>query len=217
MAGFGKLTLVGEYFGNSIVNVFHYRSEDWLPFAGNPFDDMLTAIDAFLDHVKTEYLQGMTTNYTLLRCEGVGYSDNYTIVTDTPVVRTVNEPGGLDQVTSGAMVCANIRFVLGQQTNINGIGHSKRNRGFIAYGPIGEIQVDNFGHIADGYVSGVLSPLAQKLDDTLTDLEAFTSLIPIRVHTKRVGGILILRTYSDVVGYVLPRRASFRRSRLPEA
>lgn len=219
MAGFGKFILFGEYFSQQVVNILHYRSEDWLPGAGNPFDDVLAFVDAVLGKVKTDFLNCLTPDYTLLRAEGVGYDDAYNVVTASPLIRTVNEPGGsgASRETTGAIIAANILLRCGEQVQINGVVKSKRNRGYIALGPVPEVFTDNFGHLTTGYITGALDPCAQNLDDNITLITPAVTLIPIRIHEKRVGGLLVGRTYSDVNGYALPRRFGTRKSRAAEA
>jgi len=222
MAGFGKVTLVGEYYSNAVVNVLHYRSSEWLPFQGNPFDDIDFILTAILLKVQTHFLAAMSTNYTLLRAEMVGYDDQYNLVTSAPVVQTINVAGGLGALeTTGAWVCANIGLRCGEQVQINGIGKSKRNRGYIALGPVPEQSIDNYGHLVSGYRTVQLEPIAQDLMDDITVATPAVTLHPIRIHQKWVGigplKTILFRTYSDVLGYTIPRVGSARRSRMPEA
>lgn len=225
MAGFGKFTLVGEFFNQRIVNILRYRSSDWAPLGGNPFDDLGAFVDAVLAKVQTSFLACMSTNYTLLRAEGVGYDDAYEIVTPSPLIRTVNAIGTFSSgATNGAATCANIGLMCGTQTQINGTGISQRNRGYISVGPLDDASVDNYSHVTPG--SGFASNLnlfAQLLDDPITVLSPTVTLTPIRIHEKwqrlpaPLPDVLIFRTYSDVLGYTLPRLSSYRRSRRPEA
>lgn len=218
MSGFGKFSIVGEYFGNAIVNVLWYRSADWLPFGGNPFEDILHAVDSVRAHIETAFLNVVPSNYTLLRWEGVGYDDSFHPVTPAQVTRTSGLSGTAGTFeTSGAVLCADVKLVCGQQHQINGVGSSQRNRGYIAIGPVAETLVDNYGHLAEAWVLGGLTDFAQLLDDTVADVGGLTSLIPIRIHHKKLGPVLLWRTYSDVIGYQLPRVPGIRRSRLPEA
>lgn len=221
MAGFGRIALEGEYFNQKVVNVFWYRSSAWLPLQGNPFDDVLAFMDIFLQHCKTSYLQLLTTDYTLLRAVGVGYDDSFGVVTSSPLVRTVNEAGSIAGTqTMGAAQAGIINFRCGEQHQINGVGHSKRNRGYIAIGPVGEPYVDNYSHIIPGYIT-FMENLANDVSDELTIVAPAVTLIPIRIHEKyaSVGPIKVLtfRTYSDVNGWSVNRVASYRRSRQPEA
>lgn len=221
MAGFGRVAFEGEYFNEKIVNVFWYRSTQWLPAQGNPFDDVLAFVDGVLGKLQTHYLACLPTDYTLERAVGVGYSDDFTIVTSSPLVRTVNAAGTISGANGmGAGQVGIISLRCGEQVQINGIGHTKRNRGYLCMGPVGETNVDNYSHLTTGY-EGALGALAADCDDGITIIAPAVTLTPIRIHEKTltVGPVhtLLWRTYSDVLGYTVQRVASYRRSRRPEA
>lgn len=224
MAGFAKFTVVGNVAGIEVVNVFHYRSDTWLPFVGNPFVQMTEAIAAFVTHVKAVWLAALPEQYVLQRVEGVGYSDTYAIVTPAPVVQTIQETGDVQAPAFDSFaLSANIKFVLGAQQSINGLGESQRNRGYIAFGPLWNALVSDDGHFTGSYVSTSLDAVANKLRDSIADAGDLATIVPIRIHEKFVANpipgqppILVFRTYSDIQGYVLPTRVTFRRSRLPE-
>jgi hypothetical protein len=221
MAGFGKVTFIGEYFNQSIVNCFWFRSNEWLSGQGNPFDDVLAFVDTVLLRYKATYLACLPTDYTLLRAEGVGYNDGLGIVTASPLVRTVNENGGISGASNGAAPCAIIDLRCGEVSMISGVGNTMRNRGYVAIGPIVDGHVDSYSHITPG-LEAVLNDFAQNLDDTLTCLSPSVSLIPIRIHSLSSGlpKFRIPKTgkgRSDVLGYSVRRVASYRRSREPEA
>ena len=221
MAGFGKVTFIGEYFNQKIVNVMHYRSADWLPLAGNPFDDVLAFVDSAIVDIKPALLLCLPSDYTLQTVEGVGYDDAYNIVTASPLVRTVGEQGVLTGAqTMGAASTAIISLRCGPQFPINPGGVSKRNRGYLAIGPMLETNVDNYSHILDIEMTR-LTNLAQKVAETRTVVLPPTTFIPIRIHEKytNILGVhhLDWRTYSDVLGYRVNRVASYRKSRQPEA
>lgn len=221
MSGFCKITYVSEHFTNYIVNVFRYRSAEWLPGQGNPFDDSLAFLDAFIAVTKAAYRAILPNSVTLLRAEAVGYDDAYNVVTSSPLVRTINEAGVAGTLsTTGSFISANIGLRCGEQVQISGIGTSKRNRGYLSIGPVGEVDVDDYGHLSTA-VSFAQGTLAQTLDHSLTVVVPAVTLIPIRIHEKWIsfGGVkaLVFRTYSDIKGYTLPRKASVRRSRMGEA
>lgn len=221
MSGFGKVVFEGEFFNQKVVNVFHFRSTQWLPGQGNPFDDVLAFVDAVVAAYKTDFLSCMNSNYTLNKVVGTGYDDSYGIVTASPLIRDILETGTLGAAdTSGAAQTAIISLRCGEQVQINGTGTSKRNRGYLAIGPIGETYIDDYSHLVGGMVDA-LDTLAAHLDDGLTVLVPAVTLTPIRLHEKWVTvlGIKTLawRTYSDIKGYAIDRVASYRRSRRPEA
>jgi hypothetical protein len=221
MAGFARVALEGEYHGQEVVNVLHYRSSGWLPGQGNPFDDTLAFLDAVLAEIQTEYLGCMSQGYKLNTITGVGYNDDYTIATPSPLVRTVNEFGTFAaDVTNGAAGCGTISLRCGPQVQINNVGSSRRNRGYLAVGPLIDSHVDNESHIS-GTVFTAFDALAQHLDNSIIVVAPAVTLIPIRIHEKWTvvlgQRVLLWRTYSDVLGYSVRRLATFRRSRQPEA
>jgi len=222
MSGFGKVTFKGEYFNQAIVNVFHFRSSNWLPLGGNPFDDVLGFLDAVISTYVESFRQCLPSDYTLRSVEGIGFDDAYNVVTASPLIREpVGVHGGIAGAsTMGAAPCAIIGLRCGPQQAINAGGISKRNRGYIAVGPMVETTVDNYSHLGAD-IFGLLDTFAQHLDDTIIVPVALTNLIPVRIHEKwtTILGVKHLdwRTYSDVQGYRINAVASFRKSRQPEA
>jgi hypothetical protein len=221
MAGFGRIAFEGEYFNQKIVNVLHYRSSDWAPLGGNPFDDVLAFVDGVIANVQTQLLACMSDNYTLVNVTGVGYDNDYSIVTASPLVRNVNLPGTRGSGdTNGAAGCAILGLRCGEQVQINSIGKSKRNRGYLAVGPLQDVDTDDYSHLPAG-ITGVLNTLGQHVMLPITLLLPTVTLQPVRIHEKwaTVLGVKVLqwRTYSDILGYTVRRVASYRRSRQPEA
>lgn len=221
MSGFGKVTFVAEHFTNTIVNVLYFRSADWLPGQGNPFDDVQAFVDAVWSAHDDGWKYTHNTDTTLLRLEGVGYDDAFNIVTSSPIIKTINQAGiANNQATTGSFVSANIGLRCGEQVQINGVSKSKRNRGYLSVGPMAEADVDSYGHLSVGATDN-LETWAQVLDDSIVLLVPQVTLIPIRIHEKWIGILgnrtLLWRTYSDIKGYTLPRMASVRRSRMGEA
>jgi hypothetical protein len=221
MSGFCRVSFEGEFFNQQVVNVFHYRSATWLPGGGNPFDDVLATMDDIITELKTEFLNNMNPNYTLANVKGVGYDDAYGIVTSSPLVRNLGEAGtaGIG-VTNGAAPCAIIGLRCGEQVQINGLVKSKRNRGYLAIGPLSDTWVDDFSHIVPSIITN-LDGFAQLVDNQIVSLGAMGTLIPVRIHEvysqPPLPHVLVGRTYSDVLGYTVNRVASYRRSRQPEA
>lgn len=228
MAGFFKVSFISEHFTNTIVNVLHYRSEEWLPGQGNPFDDVQNTLSAVVAHHLTAYRACLDGNTRILRAEAVGYNNDYNIVTSSPLVQTINETGtrGVKE-SSGSFISATVGLRCGEQLQINGIGRSKRNRGYLSVGPVTEDAVDSYGHLVDAYVNEGLTPFANAVKGNVVVLSPSVTLIPVRIHEKyvivNIPGLikpvkqLLWRTYSDVLGYTLPRLASVRRSRMGEA
>lgn len=221
MSGFARVAFEGEYHGQEIVNILYYRSTQWLPGQGNPFDDTLAFLDAIIAAMKPEFLACQLMGYKLNVLTGVGYNDDYSIATPSPLVRTVNEFGTFATDTSnGAAGCGTISLRCGAQVQINGTGHSLRNRGYISIGPLSDGHVDSDSHIS-GSLFSAFDAFAQKLDNGLTVVAPAVTLTPIRIHDAylRIGPLATKtgKTYSDVLGYSVRRLATYRRSRQPEA
>ena len=219
MAGFGKFTLVGEFFSQKIINVLWYRSANWLPLEGNPFAETQAALDTVVVNLKTLWLNCFTADYTFLRGEGVGFDDALNIVTPSPVFHSVGETGtrgGTSAATSGAVLTATIQLQCGAAHQITGVGATLRNRGYLAIGPIGEQDIDNYGHIDSAFSADNLEALADALTGELPDFLEATSLIPIRMHKTTLLHIVTGRSYSDVLGYRVSRRFGKRWSRMAE-
>lgn len=221
MAGFGKVAFVAEHFTNTIVNVLYYRSEDWLPLAGNPFDEVSSFLDAIDTKFRTAWLALQTQDTRLLRLEGVGYDNSWNIVTPSPLIKTIDATGTRNSLaTTGSFISANLGLRCGQQVQVNNIGQSARNRGYLSIGPLAENDCDNYGHLESG-ITTALNNFGALADDHITVLSPAVTLIPIRKHEKWQGvfgnRVLLWRTYSDVLGYTVPRRVAVRRSRMGEA
>jgi len=66
----------------------------------------------------------------------------------------------------------------------------------------------------------VLEHFAEVVDDQIIMISPPATLIPIRIHEKwqrlpkPLPDVLLWRTYSDVLGYTLPRFGAVRRSRM---
>jgi hypothetical protein len=223
MSGFLKATFIAEHYGNFIVNSLYYRSAAWLPFQGNPFTDTSAMLSVIWSAFGTVWKNCHNQDTRCLRLEGVGYDDQYRIVTSSPLIRTVDEAGAIGSLPCmGSYQSANIGLRCGEQHQIYGLGESKRNRGYLSIGPMTEDSVDNYGHLTGGWDTH-LENFAKVCDDELTVVTPAVTLIPIRMHEKwqrfpaPIPDVLLFRTYSDVLGYTIPRKASVRKSRMGEA
>jgi len=218
MAGFGKFTFIAEFFNQLIVNILWYRADALQWNAGNVFENAQSVTDTVADLMTPLFRDIMVSNSTLLRVEGTPYDDAMNPLIGSPYVKTINMAGLLTGTpTMGAATCAIIGLKCASQHQITGTGTSKRNRGYVAVGPISENWCDDYSHLSAEYVTGKLKPLADGLIRKIDVLLPPCELTPIRIHQKRVLLNLGWMTYSDAVGYTLPRVVSYRRSRVPEA
>jgi len=215
MSGFAKVVLRGKAGSQEIINVLWYRSDDWVPLVDLAIVTHLDVLtQAVIDHVWPALRDLLTDDYSLKDVTAVPYDGSLVEVAPGGFTRTVNEAGTqASDLFDTFGHTANIRFFCGPLVDISGIGVNKRNRGYFALGPIGNAVVTNEGDLVDaGYVA-LINVLADKLDDTLFSLWEAVSFIPIRVHHKRTLGINTGMAYSDILGYALPNKTGYRRSR----
>jgi hypothetical protein len=221
MAGFGKVVYQGEYFNQKVVNILWYRSAAWLPGQGNPFDDVSAFLASVDTTVTVPLCNCLPDDYKLATIEGVGYDDSFQIITPSPVIYTVSQTGNrVSLASNGAAPCAIIDLRCGAQVPINGLGTSKRDRGYVAIGPMCDADIDDYSHVVPAEVT-LLETLAANLMLPIVIVNPAVTLQPIRIHQKfhTILGVKTLawRTYSDVLGYGVRRLAAVRRSRFPEA
>lgn len=217
MAGFAKITTVGNYLGSKIVNVFWYRSELWNPLAGNPFAAMAELLDAWWGECSDQWFQATMIESVMQKLEGVGYTDTLSEVPGSFNTKTILAPGVLGGPADSSALTANISWRCGAQHQITGVGSSRRNRGSTAIGPIPSDRLSDDGHFLGDYIDTRINALATILATTILDVGALASIVPIRIHHARTLGVPSGITYSDILGYGLPSVASYRRSRRPEA
>jgi len=218
MAGFGKITVVGNAGGQNIVNVFWYRSEQWFPLLGDPFTTMQEVIDHWILVNLNTWLFCHPGAYVLQRVEGVGYNNAMVEQDGSTAVRTVQEVGtGNGGEFDSYALTANITWICGPQHQISGVGSSQRNRGTTAIGPVASEKISDSGHFVGNYISQDVDAAANTLRSQLVDFQAISNLTPVRLHTAVALGIKTGTTWSDILGYKLPTKVSVRRSRLPEA
>lgn len=224
MAGFGKFVFVGEFYSQSIVNILWYRSDTLLWLEGNVFENAQSVTDTVADLVAPLFQGVHTADYTLLRVECTPYDNAFVPLIGSPLIKTLNVAGVRGALeTNGAATACTVGLKCGPQVQINGVGTSKRNRGYVSVGPLADAWVDNFGHIVNADFLGELNGFADGLTTQIEVILPPAQLTPIRIHEKflpaigPVPKILLWRTYSDIVGYTLPRMATWRKSRQPEA
>jgi hypothetical protein len=214
---FYRTSLVGAVAGQAVINVLWYRSGISLPGV-----DLL----GFLDAINAEIQQTIWDNgspgnmrdalpasYTLVSIETVGYADNYELLVDSPVTRSVNQSGNTDANTNGPAVCAILKANLEPAIG-PGVGLPKK--GYLAIGPLTDSAVQNDGRLAST-TQTVMNTLGSALASNIVTEAPPAILYPIRTRVTRVAGIVTYIGYRDVNGFVCRPVAKFRRSRLPEA
>ena len=219
MAGFGRFAFEGEFFGQSIVNVLWFRSDVLTWLEGNVFQTAQNVTNVVATSIGPALRACMLADYTLLRVSCTPYNDQLHPVLGSPIIASVNLPGILaSAATSGAPQAVTLGLKCGPQHQITGVTQSRRNRGYLSVGPVSESVVDNYAHVDR---TSLFFTALQFFADTLLNIQIVAvpscDLVPIRIHRIKTLGIWSGVTYSDIQGYELPRVATYRRSRQPEA
>lgn len=210
--GFYSLRYVGLCGGQDIVSTMHYRVANILPvlpgWGGS--DDLA---DTFISNMQSHITYATPTLYTLKFVQVQAYNNALVASTSSPWVTTVNAAGQRAGLLSTSAQTITFLWVNDVQIQITGALQSKRNRGYICFGPVMETDVNETGLIDPAVVTARYEPVANHLRDTLVSIATATSFIPVTMHKRTVLGVTS-RTYSDILGYRMGSYASFRRSRL---
>ena len=215
---FYKVVLNGSAQGQDIKNVLYYRSGLGVDVSGLT----LAGTEALAGNVKQEIWAKMKlimpNDYILETIDVSAINDEFQLVYQMPYSLNVNEAGTGEGVIAGPAACMNFKFNLEPTSIVNGI--KPPSRGYIAVGPIPTSMVEETGYLNTGFmgapnVVAFAASLAANVEQLLP--VAFV-WFPIRLKQSRIlGGLVHWEAYSDIKGCVLSRRASFRRSRMPES
>lgn len=216
MAGFAKVVFQGSVGVTDIINVCWYRADEWLPLSDESILEHLDALAVALrDSLGDDIRECLPNDYTLVNIHTTAYDDEFNVVDPGSYSLTVNEPGFAGALaTDTRALTANIALACGQQTQVTGVGKSKRNRGHFALGPVASEFVSDDGVIENAGFIASLGGLADGLKQSYMSLFELVSFIPIRIHRARTLGIYTGITRSDVIGATVPVKVGFRRSRM---
>lgn len=218
MTMFYKLVMNGQASGQDIKNVFYYRTGPGVDIGVFDFAGAAALAGNFKQEVWSKIKELLTNEYQLETIDVSPINDEFQLVYQMPYSLAVSESGLYDGASYGPAACMNIKFVLEPTTILNGI--KPPSRGYVALGPIGASMVDEAGYILTGQLTGpnmvnLLAAVAQNLEQVLP---VPASWWPIRLKQSRIlGGLIHWESFADIKGAVCSRRASFRRSRMPEA
>lgn len=214
---FYKVVLNGSCKGQDIKNVLYYRSGLGVDVSGLT----LAGTQALAGNVAQEIWPALkpwlSNDYTLDTIDVSAINDEFQLVYQMPYTLPVGETGEDTAAIAGPAMCANFKFNLEPTSIVNGI--KPPARGYVAIGPIGAsyVQEDGFFNAStmqSATVTAIQNALAQNIEQLLP--VAFV-WYPIRLKQSRIlGGLVHWEAYSDIKGCVMSRRASFRRSRMPE-
>ena len=216
---FYKLVMNGSCRGQDIRNILYYRTTSVLSEVDFPFAGAEALAANFVQEVWPEVKYLYANDYTLDTVDVYPINDEFEMVYQMPYSLAVGEAGSQSDAHVGPASCLNIKFVLGATTILNGIVPPRR--GYLAVGPIPAAWIGE-----DGYLTNAVMNVDQNVKDAV---DAFASNVeqiipvpnlwsPVRLKQNRIlGGLIHWESWSPVKGAVLSRRASFRRSRLPES
>lgn len=215
--GLYKVVLKGRYSNQNIINILYYRlGIDFVPGDFNLAGaDTLAAL--VRDQVWTGGMRGrMNNNYLLDKIEVYPMDVTFELLYQLPYTLEVGEYGMAGaSPTNGPTSCAIVKFNLEPTTPlVNGFVAPKR--GYIALGPLADSFVDNSGYLENADYnawSTAVQVFAENLESVLPPVVFF----PIRIHRKTDPILGVTQGWADVQSCTINHRASFRRSRLPEA
>ena len=212
---FYTVSLRGQYAGQAIVNVLHYRLFADLGLLEWNYAGAELLAQGVRDTVWTPGLKQMVpTGYELVDIHVTPRDNEFKPIYQLPFTLPVNEDGLASGDVAGPASCIIGRFQLEPTSLLNGLVAPKR--GYLAIGPVLEDWIDGSGRLTDAAMDN-LAPQMAKFSDNVVTLIPPAIFFPIRVKTtKLVGGLITLEGYADVSNCQVRRIASFRRSRLPE-
>ena len=215
---FYKVILNGSAQGQDIKNVLYYRSGLGVDVSGLT----LAGTQALAGNIKQEVWPKlkavMNSEYTLETIDVSAINDEFQLVYQMPYSEVVQEQGSNTNAIGGPALVANVKFNLEPTSIVNGI--KPPSRGYIALGPMAVGDLQESGYWSTGMMtSQVWADVCTALSSNIEQLLPVAFVwFPVRLKQSRIlGGLIHWESYSDVKGAVLSRRASFRRSRMPES
>lgn len=218
MGMFYKVTLNGSAAGQDIKNILYYRIGLGIDLSLFDFAGAEALAGAVKDQIWSKMKPFALNDYQLETIDVSPINDEFELVYQMPFSLPVGENGQVAAVSVGPAACMNIKFVLEPTSIFNGI--KPPSRGYLAFGPISANIVGEDGYLTAAFMQQ--SATQDFVDAFAANLEVIlpvpTIWYPIRLKQSRIlGGLVHWESYADIKGAVLSRRASFRRSRLPES
>jgi hypothetical protein len=218
MTTFYKVVMNGSANGQDIKNILYYRAGVGVDMTGLP----MAGASALAGNIKQELWpkmkQLLCNQYTLETIDVSPINNEFELIYQMPHSLAVGETGAQTAPSFGTAACYNFKFQLEPTSILNGV--KPPSRGYIALGPIPADKVGEDGYVNTDYLtnSQVLD-FAAALGSNIEQLvPAPQTWYPIRLKQSRIlGGLIHWESYADVSGAVISRRASFRRSRMPES
>lgn len=217
MGMFYRVVMNGQASGQDIKNILYYRIGLGVDLSPFDFAGAQALAGAVKDQVWSKMKNVICDQYELQSIDVSPINDEFELVYQMPYSLGVSEVGAHTTASHGPAACVNIKFVLEPTNILNGI--KPPARGYIALGPIPANWVGEDGMVTNAVATG--NDMVQFLGAISQNLEVLlpvpTIWYPIRLKQSRIlGGLIHWESFADVKGAVLSRRASFRRSRMPE-
>lgn len=210
-----KVVLKGRVNNQDVVNVLWYKvGVDLLPGALN-FGGADLLANLVHSQVWTGTLRStMNTLYLLSSIQVYPYDENFSPILQLPYERNVGEYGQSAGAINGSAPCLIAKFNLEPTSILQGFFPPKR--GYVALGPIRDDYIDNTGNV-EGDFYNYWQLAANRFTIDLVSVVPPMTFEPVRVSTRTILGVFTFRGWAGIQSVSLRHRASFRRSRLPEA
>ena len=218
MTTFYRVILNGSASGQDIKNILYYRAGVGVDMSGFPF----AGAEDLAGNIKQELWPAMKNlmcnQYTLETIDVSPINNEFELIYQMPHSLLVGETGAQTGASYGPAACLNYKFLLEPTSIVNGI--KPPSRGYLALGPIAADKVTEDGYVTAAWYDhaenlALMAALSSNIEQLLPVPQTW---YPIRLKQSRIlGGLVHWESYADIKGCVLSRRASFRRSRMPEA
>lgn len=199
MASLYKVTMNGEFWGQSVRNILYYSTTPGISVAQDDAS-RLSFLDAVATNLTTFFLPNVSTNYFLSSLTGVIVDEDNTVVSTYPVEVSVGEAGERAGATSAPYEVAILAFRLGNPGGI--LGNVVPRRSYIAIGGLLQSDIGNAGQFQPP--SGWDEDMGSTFGSTITSNTLVHS--PFRVGSEdapgsaRVGIVnsIVIRPYASV-------------------
>ena len=214
---FFRVALEGEYAGQSIVNVFWFRTGFEIP----GLTELLEVEPAIAAEVEERYWgqatigmkARMDPGYRLVQIRVDAHEDSGPLMSVTPFILPVDEIGTSGGVTIGPSLNCTLNAVL-EPAFGPGIGLPKK--GHIKFGPLFAVEVGEDGRLTSAAITKYNS-LGEIFAANIILESPVAVLFPVRVRLTRVAGVVTVLTYRDLSAFVVNPVPTWLHSRSPEA
>lgn len=214
---FYKAVLNGNCQGQDIKNILYYRDGVGFTWLNPLFGGSETLAGNIVQEIWPKLKVVLPNDYQLESVDVYPHNDAFELTTQMPFSLAVNELGLQASQHAGLSQVMNLKFNLEATGILNGVFPPRR--GYIALGPVPSTWIQEDGMFTQAVVDGgeigeICVALAQ---DLLFVVPSPGSFYPIRVkHNRALGGLIKWLSFADVNNVRPVRKASFRRSRMPE-